>query len=449
MSSPAGTEQATLTSPEALTSATTALQETQFHRWFPRFKRVSPKATVVNLSDLQPDFLSWFEEDGLRIPDGAEGVNGADPIQELGHHDASDNGSDPGSESSRSESDERRRYDFTELNRFIRSVLDKYDGRVFPKLNWSAPQDAGWMLPGNDLQAMSPADVYLLLKSSDFITNDIQQAQEIAAPSTNTADDGTVGTSSAIGNVLARPTLYLTLKKWFDMPPSHEFRLFVRANKLIAICQRDTVYYEHLQPQERQYQFIDLITSFWRTHLKRQTACSAGGEAAATDSYDVVGAPIPDYAADVYITRNLSSVFLIDINPYLPRTDALLFDWDELERLRFPEHFGGQVVGEVANPSLEAEASIALETRAESDDRPSGVTPPSPDGDSDPKPILRLIRSFAEQQAAHGAAPKYAANMIPKEALDPSAVTGEALVELAREIHSREQRGASGNHVPK
>lgn len=33
---------------------------------------------------------------------------------------------------------------------------------------------------------------------------------------------------------------------------------------------------------------------------------------------------------DTYITRDEDRVFLIDINPYAPRTDSLLFAWEEI-----------------------------------------------------------------------------------------------------------------------
>lgn len=36
---------------------------------------------------------------------------------------------------------------------------------------------------------------------------------------------------------------------------------------------------------------------------------------------------------DVYVTRDEDRVFLIDINPYAPRTDPLLFSWDALHSL--------------------------------------------------------------------------------------------------------------------
>lgn len=93
-----------------------------------------------------------------------------------------------------SDSDEpRRTYAFPELDAQIRSAIKRYEGSVFPKLNFSSPrvrdtfpslreqqlialQDAAWMLPSSSpLKCTSPADVYLLLKSSDFISHDLNR----------------------------------------------------------------------------------------------------------------------------------------------------------------------------------------------------------------------------------------------------------------------------------
>jgi D123 len=35
----------------------------------------------------------------------------------------------------------------------------------------------------------------------------------------------------------------------------------------------------------------------------------------------------------VYFTRNIERIFIIDFNSYSPRTDSLLFSWDEIHRL--------------------------------------------------------------------------------------------------------------------
>ena len=46
-------------------------------------------------------------------------------------------------------------------------------GAVFPKLNWSSPKDAKWIMPGNTIKCQNVSDVYLLLNSSDHIGDDL------------------------------------------------------------------------------------------------------------------------------------------------------------------------------------------------------------------------------------------------------------------------------------
>ena len=82
-------------------------------------------------------------------------------------------------------------------------------------------QDAAWMVAGQPLRCQTPEDVYLLLKSSDFISYDIEHAYdecqglELLSQQTSTS-------------------YYLVLKKWFSMPRSHEFRCFVKGRSLIG-----------------------------------------------------------------------------------------------------------------------------------------------------------------------------------------------------------------------
>lgn len=76
------------------------------------------------------------------------------------------------------------------------------------------------MVAGPPLKCTSAEDVYLLLKSSDFIIHDLDHAYDDC----ETADQG--------DSVL--PEYQLVLKKWFAMPKSHEFRCFVRGRNLIG-----------------------------------------------------------------------------------------------------------------------------------------------------------------------------------------------------------------------
>ena len=138
-----------------------------------------------------------------------------------------------------SDSDEpRRTYAFPELDAQIRSAIKRYEGSVFPKLNFSSPrvrstsilplqeqslialQDAAWMLPSSSpLKCASPADVYLLLKSSDFISHDLNRDLVF--------DGQTPGPNEPY-------VLELVLRKWYAVDRSREMRCFVRAGRLIG-----------------------------------------------------------------------------------------------------------------------------------------------------------------------------------------------------------------------
>ena len=138
--------------------------------------------------------------------------------------------------------DPSRSYAFPELDAQIRAVIKEY-GAVFPKLNFSSPkarlgqssnfplfswnermQDAAWLLPSSSpLRCTSPADVYLLLKSSDFVTHDL---------SADSVFEGCVGGDG----VSEGYQLELVLRKWFAIDPSREMRAFVRDGVLIGMC---------------------------------------------------------------------------------------------------------------------------------------------------------------------------------------------------------------------
>jgi hypothetical protein len=84
---------------------------------------------------------------------------------------------------------------------------------------------------------------------------------------------------------------------------------------------------------------------------------------------------------DVLLTRDLTRFHIIDFNPYAPRTDALLFTYDELATL-----FSAATTSASSSPFL---AEV---------------------------PTLRVIDSRAHPVAAHSA-PQHQHNMIPLEAL--------------------------------
>ena len=85
------------------------------------------------------------------------------------------------------------------------------------------------MALGGTLKCSSPSDIFLLLKSSDFIAHDLSHAFDSCS-----VHDGEIDIPAE------QPQQFdLILRKWYDLHPSMEFRCFVRNRELVGICQRD------------------------------------------------------------------------------------------------------------------------------------------------------------------------------------------------------------------
>ncbi|GAC77362.1 uncharacterized conserved protein [Moesziomyces antarcticus T-34] len=297
-----------------LTPPLEALYWTQYGQWYPIFRKHAPKSTLIDISTVEPRFLDWLGADIFILPDGSgpstfprfSSANSS--ASNLSHSDSDDD--EEGGNVVRLES----------LDAAIRAVVERYDGGpIFAKLNWSAPLDASFMLAGNNLQCMHPEDVYLLLKSSEFVGRDLEQIAQTQHPNSDSApaEGGAaleVGTTDA--DVVGEIRPQLVLKKWFQLARSYEFRCYVRARTLLAICQRDMTFYDHLQDAQLQQQLRTAIESFWHTVVEPSTEF-----------------PLRDYVLDVYVTKDLGRVWIIDFNAWLPRTDPLLYTFDELEQL--------------------------------------------------------------------------------------------------------------------
>jgi len=200
----------------------------------------------------------------------------------------------------------QKRYAFLELDKRIRACVLEY-GAVFPKLNFSSPKDASWLLPpSSPLKCVSPADVYLLLKSSDFISHDLNP---------ETVFDG----CHLDGSSLPTYDLELVLRKWYPVDRGRELRCFVRGNVLIAISQRDTNLYEFWNEPHTQAKVSSTVQAFWRTNILPKWTSSE------------------DYIFDFLLTRDLSKGHILDFNPYAPKTDSLLFTYEELRDLIHPD----------------------------------------------------------------------------------------------------------------
>jgi hypothetical protein len=101
-------------------------------------------------------------------------------------------------------------------------------------------QDAAFILPQTahgPLHCTSPADVYLLLKSSDFISHGLDNATAYSSGPDETGifEDGADGREGM--------KVELVLKEYIDINPSREMRCFVRNNVLVGECRLSIMSY--------------------------------------------------------------------------------------------------------------------------------------------------------------------------------------------------------------
>lgn len=173
----------------------------------------------------------------------------------------------------------------------------------------------------NDLQCRTPNDIYLLLKSSDFITHDLEYpfdgcVSDEEAAATATAATGT--TTTATTSTKPEVPYHLILRKYVNFNPALEFRCFVRNRVLLCICQRDQNHFDFLFSMRDTLRAR--IQSFFDDKLKHTF-------------------PDPNFAFDVYIPPPHERVWLIDINPWAETTDPLLFSWLEILNMQDPIGF--------------------------------------------------------------------------------------------------------------
>ncbi len=300
-----------------------------------------------------------------------------------------------------------------DVHRAVRDTIDELGGNVVPKLNWSAPKDATWMSTSNSMECRSANEVYLLLKSSDFVTHDLEHAfdgciDDEESTGDNRSHDGPEHTDArrrdSEQSLSADGIPYfLVLRKFVQMNPSVEFRCFVRNRTLVGICQRDLNHYDFLF--KLRAHFGDRISHFFRTKLR--------------DSF-----PDADFVFDVYIPPVQQRVWLIDINPWARRTDSILFDWSELLTMagssepagarRAEEHGGG-------------DGSKSQNTPEES----TSAAQPSVD-ESTVDPEFRLVRR-EDPEAYNFSSAQYSGHKLPRDVVDASSSGPGGMREFAEQ----------------
>lgn len=298
-------------------SQSSEINACSFDQWYPRFRKlnrtVTLKSTIIPLDE---SFISYLKQDGVFLPRSLQTTNREEEDtfsedsnaeycrRELEHFkkqfnidvEQEDNGVEEEEEDREQEEEEVP--EFPQIQNAIQECIDEYEGAVFPKLNWSCPRDAQWILSESKLlKCTTVADVFLVLKSSQFIVHDLENAYA------NVMDNGEK----------VKPVL--VCRKWYDLEQSMEFRCFVKSGNLVAISQRNTLQYFEFLKNER-YSFIEtLLKEFWNEYIR-----------------DIF--PLSNYTVDLYIQRNKadlkkSRVFIVDFNVYAEPTNPLLFEsWD-------------------------------------------------------------------------------------------------------------------------
>lgn len=286
------------------------------------------------------DYSDWEEED-----EAEEGKGGDKKDQNIKKMACDEHKADGETKKTANSGKKDPLSEFPEFHSKIKAAIHNL-GSVAPKLNWSCPQDATWMMMNNTMQCKSAAELYLLLKSSDYVNHDLGHAFECV-----TEGSGKEGQDNI--------EYELVLRKWAEMNPAMEFRCFVRDRRLVAITQRDLNYYTFLAGMKRE--ILTAICKFFdRVLLPR------------FDSHS--------FAFDVYISKTLDKVYLVDIDPFARKTDSLLFTWNELATI------------------------------------------------NEENPVFRLVEKENSGQFASKA---HSQNQVPKEVVDAT-IDANALVELAR-----------------
>jgi len=257
--------------------------------WYPLFEKVTFHTVIIPLPKDVHDYL--MEDGELVLPKecNTESYDGKeDDYEEYGDVDWNED----------SENDELDQKSFPEFSKRIQSVLKKFGGEAFIKLNWSSPKDATWVAFNNNLKVTNLSQIYLLLKSSDFVSHDLTMPFSLC---------------SDFGNTQICLDYSLVMRKWVDVNPGTEFRCWVADGCLVALCQRDvTNFYPHMAREEKSIE--QDLTTFFREQIR--------------DKF-----PLDLYVIDVVRLRK-DKVMLVDFNPWCNNTDGLLFDWSELNDLQ-------------------------------------------------------------------------------------------------------------------
>ena len=356
-----------------------------YHAWHPRYRTLTPKSRLIPLTK---PFVDYLRADGIVLPPEPRGSSSQTVSSD--DEDAED---DPSTA-------------WLETQQAVTSTIASLGGRVTPKLNWSAPKDATWINPTNSMECRSANDVYMMLKSSDFVTHDLEHAFDGCADSS----------SSSLSEDERDIPYYLVLRKWVSAwNPSVEFRCFVRNRTLLGLCQRDMNHYDFLF--DLRPKITNLITTVFEKEIKTTF-------------------PEENFVFDIYVPQPYNRVWLVDFNPWAVRTDPILFSWLELLTMEAPSD--EQALEELDDVGEEAFVRLPIRTGAAivHGNGAAGIPamPPTPeesassssdDEDGFDESLesrvleLRLIKR-SDPEAHTFNTPQYSAHKLPREVVNAS-----------------------------
>lgn len=401
---------------------------------WPRYRTSCIRSRIIKLP---PEFIEYIREDGIILssddPSAAADDDDDDweptsnafapPRPDEPEQDSDSEDDDQDSTPSRLPPNQR----FPELHQKIKDTIQELGGEVAPKLNWSSPRDAAWISPHqNTVKCTSPNDIYLLLKSSNFITHDLDHAFDGTVTTTTTTTTPTSSNGHAASGLGFQPVL--VLRSFFTPHQALEFRCFVKQRSLVAIAQRDLNHYNFLQ------RLRPAITSRAKDLFDSRLRFTFPDGNFVFDVYipEVHSLDDSDSDDDDDPGRKLGKARLIDINPWAPRTDTLLFGWDELLALHVPNPMIGVAGTGVEDGVVRLRIGDGPLPGGGGEDTATEEDTEEDEEEEDYEPELRLVEK--DDPAAYNfSSPQYSAHKLPKEVVDASASGAGGLREFAQQ----------------
>ncbi|KAL6933232.1 related to Cell division cycle protein 123 [Hanseniaspora guilliermondii] len=273
----------------------------KYTNWYEKLQNKSlEKYTIKShiLKNLPQTFILFLLEDGIKLKTNTENTF-YDDNQDFSDWSSSDNDTSTDEDSIKFIDPKN---EFPEVEDFINDCFNTKSQKLTPRLNWSAPKDAVWILPyNNTMLTYTSEDVYLMLKSSNYIMHDLLYPYDDLKEKCETE----------------KVNYDLILREWIEnFNPSLEFRVFVMHGKIIGISQRD-IRTEYIYLHEIKDEIRSTVDNFFE-------------EIFIKNYFEECSIEEQNLVLDLYVDIKTQNLKVIDINPFTRSTEPLLFTWNEL-----------------------------------------------------------------------------------------------------------------------